>query len=128
MQAPAGERTVAEKESAALDRITWIQRRFPLGRLPHAPRLGYRLGMRFEDLDEREQAWARDHEQLWQRAHAIVLTHPHLDVSLVYHTLVNMRRTPEERLARGLVRGTARRAAPIRETAIAVRDEAKREP
>ncbi len=63
--------------------------------------------MRFEDLDEREQAWALDHEKLWQRAHAIVATQPQLDVSLVYHTLVNMRRTPEERLARGLVRGTA---------------------
>lgn len=61
--------------------------------------------MRFEELDETEQAWARDHEALWQRAHAIVRKHPHLDASLVYHTLVNMRRTPAERLARGLVRG-----------------------
>ena len=31
-----------------------------------------------------------------------------LDVSLVYHTLVNLRRTPSERLARGLRRGSVR--------------------
>lgn len=46
----------------------------------------------------------RDNEALWRRAHAIVDAHPHLDVSLLYHTLVNFRRTPEERLARGLAR------------------------
>lgn len=63
--------------------------------------------MRFEDLREDEKAWALDHEKLWRRAYAIVERHPQLDVSLVYHTLVNMRRTPEERLARGIARGAA---------------------
>jgi hypothetical protein len=71
-------------------------------------RLPYPPVVKFEDLDEREKAWAVEHEKLWQRAHAIVAARPHLDPSLVYHTLVNMRRTPEERLARGLVRGPAR--------------------
>lgn len=61
--------------------------------------------VQFEDLDEREKAWVRENEALWQRAHAIVARHPTLDVSLVYHTLVSFRRTPEERLARGLARG-----------------------
>jgi len=44
-------------------------------------------------------------ERRWQRAHEIIATHPELDVSDVYHTLVNLERTPAERLARGLRRG-----------------------
>jgi hypothetical protein len=63
--------------------------------------------VRFEDLDEKERAWVVDNERLWARAHAIVARHPQLDVSLVQHTLVNMRRTPQERLARGLARSSA---------------------
>jgi hypothetical protein len=61
--------------------------------------------VQFEQLDEHEKAWVRRNEALWQRAHDIVARHPTLDVSLVYHTLVNFERTPEERLARGLVHG-----------------------
>lgn len=61
--------------------------------------------MRYEDLSDADQAWVQANERLWQRAHAIVARHPTLDASLVYHTLVNLRRTPEERLARGLIRG-----------------------
>lgn len=62
-----------------------------------------------DGLSGAERAWVLDNERLWQRAHAIVAAQPHLDVSLVYHTLVNLRRTPSERLARGLrPLGTAR--------------------
>lgn len=60
-----------------------------------------------EELSDSEKAWVLDNEQLWRRAHAVVKSHPHLDVSLVYHTLVNLRRSPEERLARGLVRAAS---------------------
>jgi hypothetical protein len=60
--------------------------------------------VRCEDLSDAEKAWVEDNERLWARAHAIAARHPGMDVSLVYHTLVNLRRTPEERLARGLVR------------------------
>lgn len=61
--------------------------------------------VQFEELGPEEQAWVRQNEALWRRAHAIVASHPELDVSLVYHTLVSFQRTPEERLARGLARG-----------------------
>lgn len=60
-----------------------------------------------DGLSDDEKAWVLDNERLWQRAHAIVDKHPELDVSLVYHTLVNLRRSPEERLARGLARATS---------------------
>jgi hypothetical protein len=76
-------------------------------RAPLPDRRGTLWFVRYEELDERDQAWVRANERLWQRAHAIVALHPTLDVSLVYHTLVNLRRTPEERLARGLVRGSS---------------------
>lgn len=60
-----------------------------------------------DDLSEADRAWVLDNERLWQRAHAIVAKHPNLDVSLVYHTLVNLRRSPEERLVRGLARAAS---------------------
>lgn len=63
--------------------------------------------VRYEELSKDEQAWVRDNERIWARAHAIAARHPGMDPSLVYHTLVNLRRTPEERLARGLVRGAS---------------------
>lgn len=66
--------------------------------------------MRFEDLSDDEKAWAVEHEALWRRAHEIALSRPELDVSLLYHTLVNFRRSPEERLARGLSGGDSRAA------------------
>lgn len=61
-----------------------------------------------DGLSDAERARVIDNERLWRRAHAIVAAHPHLDVSLVHHTLVNFRRTPSERLARGLRRGPVR--------------------
>ena len=63
--------------------------------------------MRFEDLDPAEQLIVREDELVWRRAHAIVGRHPHLDVSGVYHTLINLKRTPDERLARSLALGRA---------------------
>ncbi len=60
--------------------------------------------VQFEQLDEQEKAWVLANEALWRRAHAIAALHPQLDVSLVHHTLVNLQRTPEERLTRGLAR------------------------
>jgi hypothetical protein len=55
-----------------------------------------------DELTESEKVWVLENERVWQRAHRIVAKHPDLDVSLVYHTLINLRRSPEERLARGL--------------------------
>lgn len=66
----------------------------------------YAWGVRYEELAPDEQAWVRDNERVWVRARAIAARHPGMDPSLVYHTLVNLRRTPEDRLARGLIRGT----------------------
>lgn len=60
-----------------------------------------------DELSDEEKAWVLDNERLWRRADAIASKHPDLDVSLLYHTLVNLRRSPEERLARGLARATA---------------------
>lgn len=54
-------------------------------------------------LTEEQRQWVIDHEALWQRAHNIVARHPDLDPSGVYHVLCNLRRTPEQRLKRGLV-------------------------
>ena len=60
---------------------------------------------------EEKPAVVEADEALWQRAHAIVASAPHLDVGDVYHALVNLRRSPEERLARGLAHGRRRRTA-----------------
>jgi len=46
--------------------------------------------------------WAVEHEALWRRSAAIASRHPGMDVRGVYHVLCNLRRTPEERLRRGL--------------------------
>jgi hypothetical protein len=47
-------------------------------------------------------------EVRWQRAFAIVVERPDLDVGDVYHAIVNLERTPAERLARGLSHGRLR--------------------
>ena len=62
-----------------------------------------------DELSDDEKAWVLDNERLWRWAHAITSERPELDVSLVYHALVNLRRSPEECLARGPTRaaGTA---------------------
>jgi hypothetical protein len=53
-------------------------------------------------LTEEERRWAVEAEALWRRAMAIAARHPGMDVSGFYHVLQNLRRTPEERLRRGL--------------------------
>ena len=76
-----------------------------VARLTHGHRAGHPPSVDTDPLEgfsDAERAWVLDNERLWQRAHAIVAAQPHLDVSLVYHSLVNLRRTPSERLARGL--------------------------
>jgi hypothetical protein len=60
-----------------------------------------------EQLSAEQRAFAERMEPLWRRAHAIVARHPELDVSDVFHTLVNLQRTPAERLRRGLLHGRA---------------------
>jgi hypothetical protein len=55
-----------------------------------------------DQLSADERAWLERDEALWRRAHAIVARHPQLDAGDVYHTLVNLQRSPSERLARGL--------------------------
>ena len=69
--------------------------------------------MELDDLSDAERAEVEADEALWRRAHAIVARHPGLDVSGVHHTLVNLQRTPAERLARSLGLGRAYRAAAI---------------
>ena len=70
--------------------------------------------MRFEELTAEEQAWVVADEVLWRKARALVERHPDLDVAGVYHTLVNLRRTPDERLARSLAIARAYREAASR--------------
>lgn len=71
----------------------------------------YTLGVVLEDLSDEERAEVEADESLWRKAHEIVARHPGLDVSGVHHTLVNLRRTPAERLARSLGLGRAYRVA-----------------
>jgi hypothetical protein len=54
------------------------------------------------NLTADQRQWAIEHEALWRRAIAIADRHPGMDISGVYHVLCNLRRTPEERLRRGL--------------------------
>jgi hypothetical protein len=61
-----------------------------------------------DDLTSEERAWIVRDEAIWRRAHAIVARHSELDVSDVYHTLINLQRAPAERLARGLAHGRLR--------------------
>lgn len=53
-------------------------------------------------LTEEQRQWVIEHEALWRRAYEIVKRHPELDPSGVYHVLCNLRRTPGQRLKRGL--------------------------
>lgn len=64
--------------------------------------------MELADLTAEQRAWLERDEELWRRAHAIVSATPRgaaLDVGDVYHAVVNLERTPAERLARGLAHG-----------------------
>src|SRR5262245_7938518 len=61
-----------------------------------------------DQLTVEERAWVERDEAIWRRAHAIVAPHTQLDVSDVYHALVNLQRSPAERLARGLAHGRLR--------------------
>ncbi|MBI2896955.1 MAG: hypothetical protein HYY06_25580 [Deltaproteobacteria bacterium] len=65
--------------------------------------------MSLEDLTEEERAEVEADEALWRRAGQIVQRHPHLDVTGVHHTLVNLRRAPAERLALSVRLGRAYR-------------------
>ncbi|GMV14569.1 MAG: hypothetical protein HS104_42260 [Polyangiaceae bacterium] len=60
-----------------------------------------------QQLSPEQRALAAQLEPLWRRAYAIVARHPELDASDVFHTLVNLSRTPSERLRRGLLHGRA---------------------
>ena len=53
---------------------------------------------------EEQRAWLVEREALWRRAMAIASKYPGMDVSGVFHVLCNLRRSPEERLRRGLGR------------------------
>lgn len=70
----------------------------------------------YEALTAEERAWVVRNERVWSRAYEIVARHPNLDVSGVYHTLLQLERTPEERLRRSLAlgRGFARAARQVR--------------
>jgi len=68
--------------------------------------------VRYEELRADEQAWVQAEELRWRRAWEIVAAHPHLDVSLVHHTLVAFERSPEERLSRGLLPAARESHAP----------------
>ncbi len=60
--------------------------------------------VKFDGLTDAQRAWLIEDERLWCKAYEIVSKYPHLDVGGVHHTLRNMRRSPEERLKRGLRR------------------------
>jgi hypothetical protein len=55
-------------------------------------------------LSAQQRAWIVEREALWRRATAIAAQHPGMDVVGVYHVLCNLKRSPEERLRRGLGR------------------------
>ena len=59
-------------------------------------------------LNAEERAWVIEDEAIWRRAYEIAGRHPGMDVSGVYHVLCNLRRTPTERLRRGLNFGRIR--------------------
>lgn len=76
--------------------------------------MGHDLLVRFDELTSDEQALVRADEAVWRRAHEIAARDSTLDVSGIYHTLLNFRRTPEERLARSLSIARAYREAASR--------------
>jgi hypothetical protein len=69
--------------------------------------VGWVSGSELDDWSPEQRALAEQLEPLWRRAYAIVARHPELDVSDVFHTLVNLKRSPSERLRRGLFHGRA---------------------
>lgn len=60
------------------------------------------------DMSAEDQAWLAEDEALWREAHSLAQRHPQLDVSGLYHTLKNFRRSPAERLRRGLAHARLR--------------------
>jgi hypothetical protein len=60
-------------------------------------------------LSPEQRAWLEHDEELWRRARAIAARHPDMDVGDIRHTLYNLERSPEERLARSLNHGAVRR-------------------
>ena len=67
--------------------------------------------MRLDDLQGDTAAWLAANERLWARARSLALKYPEIDVSDLYHSLVNLERTPEERLRRSLGMGRGLRVA-----------------
>lgn len=55
-----------------------------------------------DPLSPDERAWVLMDDRRWERARRIVQRHPHLDLSGVYHTLIQLERSPAERLRRSL--------------------------
>ena len=49
------------------------------------------------ELTSEQRAWLERDEALWRRAHDIARAHPELDVSGVYHTLINFERHAADR-------------------------------
>lgn len=67
--------------------------------------------MELANLTAEQHAWLVRDEARWERAYAIVRNRSRdavLDVGDVYHAIVNLERTPAERLARGLAHGRLR--------------------
>jgi hypothetical protein len=58
-------------------------------------------------LTDKDRSWLLEDEAIWRRAREITDRRGDLDLSDVYHILVNLRRSPGERLARGLLYGRA---------------------
>ncbi len=67
--------------------------------------------MRLDDLVTDPEAWLAENERLWRAAHDLAARNPGIDVGDLYHALVQLQRTPEERLARSLATGRGLRAA-----------------
>ncbi len=58
--------------------------------------------MREDKLDPKDSEWIAKNERLWRRAHELARLYPNTDVSDFYHTLVQLERSPLERLERSL--------------------------
>jgi hypothetical protein len=56
-------------------------------------------------MTQEERAWLARDEQRWRQAHEIVRSRPGVDVGGVYHVLVNLEKTPAERLRAALQHG-----------------------
>ncbi len=76
--------------------------------------MSYTHTVRVEEMNDEERAWVVANERLWRRAYAIAAEHPGLDPSGLYHTLVGLELSPEDRLRRALEIGRGMRRAAER--------------